>query len=1075
MNRIVYTLFWIFFFNCSAVPYTSRAAYTMIFKKVDGDFYSLYSVKDTDTIEILQNRLQQEHNIDPSWAISFYYIPYASYMNLLPTKTAGYYKISTVPYLFLSNQIAVEENNNPYLTTNTYFIRNSTAQQDINSYLKTYGQDYSPNSYNIEFQQPNGKAVYLFGVRDSDTIAELQNRIQKQYNLSNDWCICVYDQDLPAYFKLNPSKTAADYSLSIFPYVFFSNNYVNNYLASTDNTFYTKVYGTNYIPPLSQSGDTFDIVEESFGSFFNPFSSTPAQYKAHKLQKTTNGFKNKNLSGTDFSNQDLSNYDFTGANLSNANFTAATVTNANFTQANLQGANFEQCNITLAQLLSAQTFVEGWFSGNNQFKGADFSGKLLTKCSFENCDLTGTNFNNTNLTGTDFSNAILTRTSFISAHMDTNTSFESAILDDADLTKSVFMGNLLQQALSYKNINVSFCDFGQQDLTTLDFSNCNLTGTNLNGANCTGVDFSRATITVKQLSSTQTLSQANLSYLVLDGLNYDKKSLANAIIRNSSCKNTSFKDSILDGITLINSDCSNASFDKASINQPIFQNCIFKNAVFTNNTSLTGADFSSCNMEGAIFKWANPNQGSFDDTTLLDTQLQSSFGPTLNYPKDNISFFRSNNTNPYYPKLLSAFQNADVNTLKSLLENTTYNYTDADCMQVISNSAGIWAGDNTILPEALRYNTNIAANDREAVLACLEYLNKFIDNFRNNNKNNLAITLNSSRRNLFIYPFNFSNLDNNLRLSMLPTSSNSSDIYFYTLTYLDPQNNGQATGKPHKVAARIGNNFNPTTISLRTQISQDDSNNNSTSWCQLNFNIQFKQPPILEIVNNQDFSNQNLSFQWFKPTQFQQCNFSHAIVENSYFEGSDLSGSNLSNANFTQANLRNCNLSNTDCTNAIMSAILDKADFTNAILTNTFFAFSTGFTGSQLMQAQPSHAGIILKQLQQFQNCDFSNHDFSQGDISSTNLSSSQFDNANLSSVSAQNSRCQNTSFKNTNLTGANFSQATLTEADLRGANLTKTDFRGADLRQAIFSSKNQLKNAIVDSTTRLDKILKIK
>ena len=372
-----------------------------------------------------------------------------------------------------------------------------------------------------------------------------------------------------------------------------------------------------------------DSVERAFGDYLNPFAIPPAQVEVKSTTLTTKDFSHKNLAGADLSNHDWSNYNFSGANLNNANFTNSTVDNAIFTGASLQGTNFESCNITAAQLLSAATCIEAWFSGNNQFQHANFTGKALNGCCFENCNLTGTVFDQALLQGTDFTNANLTLCSFKESHIDSLTLFESAIIDRANFTQSSLKSNHIKQLLSYKNGNFSQCDFSQQTLTGIDFSNCDLTNTNITNADCSFCNFSRAQVSAKQLSTTKDLSQSNLSYLILDGLEYQNKSLSKAIIRNSSLQNCNLTGATLDYASISNSDFSNSICHQISMQEPELLNSKFINTDFSNATQMSRVDFTSCNLKGAIFDYSNPIYSQFSDTTLSDAQLSQAFGPSL--------------------------------------------------------------------------------------------------------------------------------------------------------------------------------------------------------------------------------------------------------------------------------------------------------------------------------------------------------------------------------------------------------------------------------------------------------------
>lgn len=730
-----------------------------------------------------------------------------------------------------------------------------------------------------------------------------------------------------------------------------------------------------------------DIVEARFGDYLDPFALPPAQAMVKNVIASKEGFKNQNLTGADLSNHDWSNTDFTGANLTKADFSNSILTNANFTGTNLQGANFENCNISAQQLASAQTIMEAWFGQNNQLQNTNFTGKILTGCSFGNCNLTGAIFDHASLQGTDFTNANLTGASFKFSQFDATTLFESSILDKADFTNSSFTFSQLQQALSYAYITLAGCNFSQQNLKGINFSRCNLTGINLTGSDCSFANFSRAIMSGTELSVTSSLESANLSFLTLDNMQYNNKSLARAYIRGSSLRNINFQGTTLDGIVIINSDLTGAQLQGVSMKKPLILNSTFTNASFSTNPmhSSVDVDLTTCNLTGTTFEFPNLSPSFFDDKTLQDIQLRQVFGPNI------------------------------------LAQGNTWS---------------------------------------SSLLKKSPYLN-----------------LSTTKNHLIFFPIDSSSLDSYTYITPKEWKNNAlAGVSFYSMCYLNPKTNTQSV--PQSIALIVTPDYPESKLSLTTQCGRITSGT-FNPWGLVEFDLYFKTPVTLSKLNNdnsnKDFSTQNLSSQVLAGDIFHNCNFSHSNLKSAYMRGSDFTGANFSHANLNQADIKNSIFTNANCSHAVMWAIMTDTNFTNAILDHASFAWSTGFTGTQLMQAQKSHPGINLQALENLQHCTFSGRDFSQGNISGANLSFSTCDNCNFSSVSATYAICTNTNFQESDLSQAVFDQANLVQADFRGANLNKTSLRGADLRKAIFSSHDQLQHALIDQSTRLDKVLNIK
>ena len=132
--------------------------------------------------------------------------------------------------------------------------------------------------------------------------------------------------------------------------------------------------------------------------------------------KSTNSYKEKDLSGIKLSDNNMSGWDFSGQNLNSADFYRTTLTGTNFTNANLSSANFDYSIIkganfsgtvgfTESQLKSTNSYKEKDLSGiglsNNNMSGWDFSGQNLQNSQLCYATLSDVNFKQTDLRGSD--------------------------------------------------------------------------------------------------------------------------------------------------------------------------------------------------------------------------------------------------------------------------------------------------------------------------------------------------------------------------------------------------------------------------------------------------------------------------------------------------------------------------------------------------------------------------------------------------------------------------------------------------------------------------------------------------
>jgi uncharacterized protein YjbI with pentapeptide repeats/GTPase SAR1 family protein len=144
-----------------------------------------------------------------------------------------------------------------------------------------------------------------------------------------------------------------------------------------------------------------------------------------------------NLIGANLSRANLSRANLSGANLSRANLIGANLSRANLSGANLSGANLSGANLSRANLIEAN-LIEANLSGADlsgaDLSGADLSGADLRGTDLIEANLIEANLIEANLRGANLSGADLRKDFLIEANL------SAADLSGADLSESVIIG-----------------------------------------------------------------------------------------------------------------------------------------------------------------------------------------------------------------------------------------------------------------------------------------------------------------------------------------------------------------------------------------------------------------------------------------------------------------------------------------------------------------------------------------------------------------------------------------------------------------------------------------------------------
>ena len=290
-----------------------------------------------------------------------------------------------------------------------------------------------------------------------------------------------------------------------------------------------------------------------------PLAAEQDQVMEAFLQRQTNGQSHKgrdyaglNFSGMDLSEIDLSECfleqcDFSGCDLSAANLAGAVAARANFSgailnKANLQQSNIGACNFKDAQLHLAQT-------QQCEYARSCFDGASLHSLDLQDIQNTlEASFRNADLTGCQFGEA-----NFVD--MD----FSKAILNQCELKSATFI-----------NCNLSATSWGQARISGANFIECNLSSSNFDHAQMNNCRFMQ------------------------------KSSLIEASFQNAQADNCNFRESQLNLANFNYASLNFCDFSKADAKQASFYGAELKQAQCM-ETDFSDSDLSNCNMLEANF------------------------------------------------------------------------------------------------------------------------------------------------------------------------------------------------------------------------------------------------------------------------------------------------------------------------------------------------------------------------------------------------------------------------------------------------------------------------------------------
>lgn len=416
-------------------------------------------------------------------------------------------------------------------------------------------------------------------------------------------------------------------------------------------------------PHANSSWIGVTAVNTVFSNSRNPTDYTNSNFASANL--TNASFIDATLSGANFTNANLNYVSFVDALLDDADFTNSIITNTNMGKVVVRGFTKEQLystasykNRDLTGIILANNNLKDWnFSGQNlsgtrfnlaDLTGVDFTNSIITSAyigysdnftkeqlystaSYKNKDLTGVQFDDLKMNGWNFAGQNLTNASFSGTSL-SNADFTDSIITGASLyfaTDRGFKKEQFYSTLSYKNMDLTGVDLGDNDLAGWNLSGQNLTGvsfyasdltdTNLTDSIITGASFWRASATLTEHQFYSTLSYKNKS---LVGLNMKNNTLDGWDFSGQNLTSTTFERAELATANFAGANLTNVSFAYANLSGANFAGATFNNTTLT-GVDITNTDFRGANMESIIGTPSYKNT-IWSDGTIQNFTMKSS-------------------------------------------------------------------------------------------------------------------------------------------------------------------------------------------------------------------------------------------------------------------------------------------------------------------------------------------------------------------------------------------------------------------------------------------------------------------
>lgn len=330
-------------------------------------------------------------------------------------------------------------------------------------------------------------------------------------------------------------------------------------------------------------------------------------------------FTGRNFPFAGFTNSNLSGVIFYGVNLFAARLDDSILNNANLAGADLRSATMINVVATNANFRFARIADADLSSGN--YTGADFSFAELA-----GVDLTFSDLSNCDLRGAILEGAIINFTRFHGTRINQDTVMDTRCRAVWDIVNGQGAGG------NFTNLDLSFTDLRNGNLTNARLQGADLTGVDFNFADLSGANLSNATLRQLDLRGT-ILSSATVIpakwRTIADIINnplpdrvhamtdLSQGFWIDAMFKGADIHGSDFNFAIMADVNFNGVKGQGAIFRNVEFHGSTFRNADLRNANFSiailNDVDFTGANLTGVNFAGARFSNVTMPDGSIRD------------------------------------------------------------------------------------------------------------------------------------------------------------------------------------------------------------------------------------------------------------------------------------------------------------------------------------------------------------------------------------------------------------------------------------------------------------------------------
>jgi uncharacterized protein YjbI with pentapeptide repeats len=747
-----------------------------------------------------------------------------------------------------------------------------------------------------------------------------------------------------------------------------------------------------------------------------------------------------------FHRLNLSNIDLEGYDLQNKEFINCTLTGCNLTGANLSNTKFISCDLTGAHLTRVTVNKETSFKRSTL---TDIIGLTKDIISNSHDDMTEMKLCRLNLTGFDFRGKTLKGVNFNSAILKEaifNSKWTPSSKDDFD--KPTLPENIFKNVGNDMN-GIQLCGL---DLTRFDFSgkkleNANFTGSILKNAYFDVGSLKDAKFKYAIFSETRRPLNANIfkdadedmSYIDffdcnLTEFDFSGKNLTNANMKSTNCTNTIFTNAKFDTTSF-----GNATFRKTiGLHKDIFNTVNDLGSVEFIEVDLSKFDFTGKSLEESSFIKTNLKGVNFENAKLNAAKFKKSYGmdtdifKRANTDMKDISFFSMDLTGiDFSEKSLEKSSFIKTNLKGVNFENAKLNTAKFD--ESYGMDTDIFKRANTDMKYINFFSMDLIGIDFTGKDLSVKYKRPFL--FNKSNVNNVILqhaTINVLTQ-LELNQFNVDMTGIKINVTNLSSidfiDKNLKDVDFTSKNLKD-------VGFKHTNLE--GTKFDKSTL-LRTTFIEttgisEETFRNALELREVSFgdltDINFSNIKLVNcdfngaILTRVTFNTDGLLF---AGTTLNKCVF-NSMLTGSLFSGATLNecvfNNILRSASFPNATLNTCVFNNNLRDLDFSNATLNKCEFGSIELFRRIDLIKVNFTGSNLREI----------------------------DLTSLTLKNINMTKANLIDAKLKGTYLNDVKFVEADLIGANFGNSTCNNVDFSYADLTRSNFTGVKYSNATFT-----------------------